>query len=217
VWAEELPSAPAAVVQWSPDGSTVAVLGAADQASLTNFDQFGLPFVDIELIRSDGSTQFVTEEGAIGSFGWNREGDSFAAVVHATDERSDLVTISPDGTQTLVARDAITTIPPAWSPDGKSIIFARASVGTARDGSEGEVNLWIASSSGGDPYQLTDDGAIKLAVSWTAGGSRLLYSRASVDGCEVYSIAVDGTDRQGIANRDALGGCAVSLSQLEGS
>ena len=147
VWAEGLPRSSAPVVQWSPDGASIAVLGSRDPGSVTSFDHFGLPLVDIELIQPDGA-EFVTHGGAIGSFGWSPTGDTFAAVVQVDDENNDLVSIGLDGSERLIAHDAMASVPPSWSPDGSSVVFARASKGVAGDASETDLELWIVPNLG---------------------------------------------------------------------
>ncbi len=59
---------------------------------------------------------------------------------------------------------------PRWSPDDKSIAYQRASAMWADD-------VYVVSSSGGDPRQLTHESKLMGGLAWTDNGS-IIYSSA---------------------------------------
>lgn len=67
--------------------------------------------------------------------------------------------------ETLVA-DTDGAYDPVWSPDGQDIAYVQR-VGEGND-------IWIAPVDGGEPYQLTDFGAI-AEPAWSPDGSQIAY------------------------------------------
>lgn len=57
---------------------------------------------------------------------------------------------------------------PAWSPDGKTIVY--------RSISGGKWELWSVSSEGGTPKQLTNDQGADYQPSWSPDGRWILYA-----------------------------------------
>jgi len=59
----------------------------------------------------------------------------------------------------------------SWSPDGRSLAYARTSSGCARH----RANLWLA-TPGSNPLQITEDFATVANVSWSPDGTRLAFA-----------------------------------------
>ena len=95
---------PGSPVAWSPDGSRIA-------------------FTDgqLHLINADGSDRHNHPTDA-DSVAWSPSGDTL--VIRDSDEIS---LVNPkSGIETWLTSDAggVVTVPPAWSPDGKLLVYA---------------------------------------------------------------------------------------------
>ncbi len=113
--------------------------------------------------------------------------------------------INPDGTGLVQLTHVNTdreqwTGDPAWSPDGSHIAY-EASKGS-------EVRLWIMDADGGHKYQVSHGrpNTFDLLPVYTPDGQRLVFQRfrhlAPARGgfwlATIQSIAIDGSDRQGL-------------------
>lgn len=78
---------------------------------------------------------------------------------------------------------------PAWSPDGKRLVFAR------HRGMS--VFLYVISADGSEERRLTDRDTPEYDASWSPDGTRLAFSLVKVSGTQgdvdVYTIAADGS------------------------
>jgi dipeptidyl aminopeptidase/acylaminoacyl peptidase len=70
---------------------------------------------------------------------------------------------------------------PTWSPDGKSIAFI--------SNLSGRNNIWLVSSDGGWPVQLTVSDQRQTAVAWSPDGKWLAY-QSDYDGDEQWDIFI---------------------------
>jgi Tol biopolymer transport system component len=76
---------------------------------------------------------------------------------------------------------------PAWSPNGRWIVFSRDS---SRPGGEG---LSIVAAAGGKPRRLTDcTSCADIDPTWSPNGHLLLFSREGRASEQLYSIRPDG-------------------------
>lgn len=78
----------------------------------------------------------------------------------------------------------------SWSPDGSRIAFA-----ADRDGN---FDLFIVSSGGGEPVRLTSSPANETQPAWSPDGSRLVF-RSDDDGGGLFTIGIDGSSARRIA------------------
>ncbi len=78
----------------------------------------------------------------------------------------------PNGTpRRLTAGSSVTESAPAWTPDGKSIVYA-----TWVDGEGGDI--YQVDANGGTPRNLTRAPAMYARLNYTPDGSRLVFARA---------------------------------------
>jgi Tol biopolymer transport system component len=75
---------------------------------------------------------------------------------------------------------------PAWSPDGKAIVFV--------SNREGRWNLFRMDADGGDVKQLTDANAFDLNPAWSPDGKRIAFYRRQGDQATLMVIDADGTN-----------------------
>ena len=115
---------------------------------------------------------------------WAPDGERLAYVCTPEANRLELCVVRRDGSgyERLTA-DAAAKLDPAWSPDGKSIVFTRIGAGTATGG---EVALLDVASGA-----ITRLGA-GVDPAWSPDGSRIAF--ASGDG--LFLMNADGSNRR---------------------
>jgi Tol biopolymer transport system component len=104
-----------------------------------------------------------------------------------------LYSIRPDGTGltqlTFLTADQGNASEPAWSPDGKSIVFTRGSADFST------WQIWMMNADGSNLHPLVDDpGSRNFQASFSPDGSRVIFRGCPVDRelCAVYSVKTDG-------------------------
>jgi Tol biopolymer transport system component/DNA-binding winged helix-turn-helix (wHTH) protein len=149
-------------VAWMPDGEELLVAAPAPDG--TSHWVWRLPL-------SGGLPQPVLR----GTESWHAprpspDGTWIAAVRRAPAGPEELVVQPIDGghLRTVARRPAIAA--PRWSPDGKWLAWS----GGWRPDEIGSGGVWICPVEGGDPRQLTVDGAWPA---WERDGKHLLYAR----------------------------------------
>ncbi|MDQ5858076.1 MAG: hypothetical protein M3542_07355, partial [Acidobacteriota bacterium] len=73
---------------------------------------------------------------------------------------------------------------PAWSPDGKQIVFSSERAG--------KWDLWVISSDGGTPRRLTDDFYIDYQSSWSPDGKWIAYGSGTAAKFDLRVIPAAG-------------------------
>lgn len=83
---------------------------------------------------------------------------------------------------------------PALSPDGRSVAYI-----SNRDG---HYNIYVGLVHGGEPVQITHDGAVKARPSWSPDGSTLAYAQINEFGTmDIWEVpALGGSPRKVILN-----------------
>lgn len=86
-----------------------------------------------------------------------------------------------------ITRDALREAAPAWSPDGKTLVFVRY-------GSRGNRStLRLVGADGSNPRQLTS-GNVDLQPSWSPDGRRIVFVRISATyESRIWAVRPDGT------------------------
>ena len=133
----------------------------------------------------DPSGSLVSREGQI----------AFTRVtkINDTEIESDICTIKLDGSE----QRRLTNSPgldgmPAWSPEGKRIVFA-----TDRDG--GNWELYVMDSDGTHQRRLTNTLEENESVpAWSPNGQKIAYS-TGISNPSIWVMDADGSDRRRLA------------------
>ncbi len=87
---------------------------------------------------------------------------------------------------------------PAWSPDGKQIVFVSDIAG--------RTNLWKVNASGGWPIQLTQNDERQYSPVWSPDGKWIVYEQdhAGDELWDLYAIPSDGGEIINLTNTPAI-------------
>lgn len=141
----------------------------------------------LETIKPNGTgrrTLAGTKVWPYGAAAWSPNGRqiAFMRVHKASSETSALYVMRADGTHPKrLTNGRFTEHRPAWSPDGKVIVFERA-ITTGSD-------LFLIRVDGGGLRRLTQLGNA-IAPAWSPDGSTIAFSKAG----ELFLVDVDGTN-----------------------
>jgi tol-pal system beta propeller repeat protein TolB len=115
-------------------------------------------------------------------------------IAYATD--SGIYVLDDVGRSIRVTRHPSDIIP-AWSPDGRQLVYSSHR--------EGRTNLHIVDVITLDTTQLTDDPVEAIRAAWSPDGQTIAYSspRAANGRYDVYAIDVDGTNERKLTDHDA--------------
>jgi Tol biopolymer transport system component len=147
-------------ISWSPDGSQLAFTRREN----------------IWIVNADGSNlHALTQSGpATGNYhpAWSPDGSTIAYWHGSIDSPdggpgdAEIYTIpAAGGHPTRLTHDDVASIEPAWSPDGKLIVYRTAP----------PYNLIVMRADGSDPHQVTPDGMNPSAPAWSPDGSRIAF------------------------------------------
>lgn len=115
-------------------------------------------------------------------FGWSANGALYF------DDNSDLLQMSPDGTEktSVLSDPTAAVIGVSGCPDGRYVILAWAGRGT---GNNNKVNIWRANADGSNPVQLTH-GSADVAPICARDGQWVYYK--DVIGLQIMRVHLDG-------------------------
>ena len=164
---------------WSPDGSRVAFVDAANQ---------------IQIADLAGSRTTVLAWGnTVEEIDWSPAGDKLVAALFTCDAenydcRPDIYTMNLDGSGlTNLTPEALAETGPAWSPDGDRIVFS-----STRDDA---TDLYTIAPDGTDLTNLTADlPGSYFDPDWSPDGSRLVVSEQNPTR-HLITMDVDGGNK----------------------
>jgi TolB protein len=173
---------------WQPDGA--AVLVWVDPGGSGSSMQDGL---DLWLVPVDGSAPHLLGKTLVKRqwVQWNADG-SRLAIVRGTwrgvnDGARTVTVCTTDGTCTPISGADLSTMDPAWSPDGQQLAYV--SKPATQPGPEVRNNkpnwralydartLWIANADGSDAHPVDAAGGGVASPRWARDGARILYVR----------------------------------------
>jgi Tol biopolymer transport system component len=127
---------------------------------------------------------------------------TFAEAVQSPDERpiTDPQSVSSTANPTAAPLDikqlfsTHSVSGPAWSPDGKEIVFTTNTTG--------RLNLWKISSGGGKPVQLSQSDDRELSAAWSPDGQRIAYQQdhGGAETYDVFTISAQGGSSTNLTN-----------------
>jgi Tol biopolymer transport system component len=113
-----------------------------------------------------------------------------------TDGRQQIFVITPDGAgKRRLTQDGKWNYFPAWSPDGKRLAFASNRSGT--------LQIWVMQAGGGNPTQLTTQGA-SVAPAWSPDGKRLTFASNRTGRTEIWVMESDGSHQRQLTATPAI-------------
>jgi Tol biopolymer transport system component len=190
---------------WSPDGRRLAFVAPGD---LRN--EKGYRYSQIFIVNRDGSgrRQLTREEYSVDKPSWAPDGEriagtSFDGIFTMNADGSGLRTVSTAGADEQ-------DLDPAWSPDGRQIVFTR----TRSDLNTNDV--WVMNTDGSGRRRIAKFAA---QPAWSPDGKRIAFVNGPVwscdpDGCYDYGLTAVATVSPGGGRKHFL---TPPLERLGGS
>lgn len=183
---------------WSPDGKRIAF--ARGSASVPGVSLFSITSKGdglTELLSENGLLQATQDGSDLGGLSWSPDGTSLA--FHAIDLWVPSVFVMPvaergascpDGPNTCwlppISKVVEQGVEPAWSPDGKSLVFA------TYDG------VWIVASDGSNLRRLVSSRSASDPV-WSSTGDVIAISIGDAE-ADIFTIRPDGSELRAVTN-----------------
>ena len=202
--------------QWSPDGSRIAFMAERDKGNqIWLISPFG-----------GEAEKLTSEENGVAGFRWSPDSKRLAYITRDTPkdkaerekkkkDKFDTIVVEQGFTYShlwaihveskdkkRVTDGAFTVDSPQWSPDGKWIAFVRSSNGAhespyAELAPDRNTDIYLISSDGGTPRQLTQNPASDSNPRWSPDGKWLAYTanndaKSWTAKTEVMLIATEG-------------------------
>jgi len=168
---------------WSPDGTRIAFASNRGGSSA------------IYVMRADGTHLRRISPAASFTPAWSPDGRTIAFSSSArTPENPEIYTVRPDGTglrRLTFTKGGIDTLGddswPAWSPDGKRIVFSSNRTGNGE--------LWIMNADGRRRQRLAGlPGHDDWAPAYSPEGTRIAFhSLGAGGGAQLYTVRPDGS------------------------
>jgi TolB protein len=118
---------------------------------------------------------------------------------------TDIYVVNGDGTQLRnLTNSAAADNWPAWSPDGKQVVFATQN---------GDYDLYIVNADGTDLRALTDNTVDDRYPQWSQDGTRILYTSYPDGPGRIYVVNVDGTAPRPIVDITMWGRQGLSANE----
>lgn len=206
---------------WSPDGKRIAFHASASGTGAPTRVEPGAPASDSDIFVADvdgllkkrGTPHNLTKSpGSIDDDAdWSPDGRRIVYTSRAVtgrgsnavnDPSAEIFVINADGSGSpvrLTANDEEERAP-AWSPDGKRILYV------ARKGGP-DFELCVMNADGTGQTQLTDNAVGDLTSSWSLDGRQITFHRIVSPGrFQLFTIGADGTGETQLTDTVGLNG-----------
>jgi CubicO group peptidase (beta-lactamase class C family) len=184
----EDPSSEWGSVAFSPDGARI--LFASNRTG------------DDELfaMNADGSgvAQITRSPGVDGFPSWSPDGQRIAFVSIRSGVRA-IYTASRDGSNVVMLTEGLLA---AWSPNGTAIAYSRE-----RQGSSGDLDLWVMGDDGSNQRRLTDRDGDELWPTWSPDATKVAFTAEG-------EIGIVDVERGSVNDLDLNIGASVDPDRL---
>jgi TolB protein len=155
---------------WSPSGR---------QLAYTTVDGY------LTLVAADGSAARTIADHVF-QVAWSPTGNLLAVSGSIGGGREGIVLMNPDGSgaRKLTEAAAGLSADPAWSPDGRQIVFS-----TTRSG---HSDIWIMNADGSNQRPLLATAASRMNPIWSPDGRLVAYE----SGGDIWTVHADGSRRR---------------------
>ncbi|MDQ1523137.1 MAG: TolB protein, partial [Pyrinomonadaceae bacterium] len=186
---------------WSPDGRKIA---------FTRHDTYGDSNIYVMNADGSGQTRLTDNPYEDVSPAWSPDGQKIAYASESPASVPPLTyfevfTINADGTgrtritNTQTPSQVSHADQPAWSPDGRKIVFASNRSNTGGGGGE----LYVVNADGSNEVRLTNDSTDDSLPTWSPDGQKIAFTRYinnSSNDPEIFVINADGTGMSNLSN-----------------
>ena len=191
---------------WSPDGTRIVFMSDRDGPVPKGG---GLPTFEIYVMDADGGNQqrLTNHPRHDGNPAWSPDGkriaftsdrDGHVHAIHGWPTSEIYVMDANGGNQQGLTNNLNDDRQPAWSPDGKRIVFS-----AERDGHfiADFVNfeIYLMDANGGNQQRLTENRKNDWFPSWSPDGERIAFSsdrKGDFVNFEIYLMDADGGNQQ---------------------
>ncbi|NIR53141.1 protein kinase [candidate division KSB1 bacterium] len=178
--------------QWSPDGTRIAFLRSQGGNTTINvIPALGGVEKGVAEPRPSPVAFSPAAPGiATGSPAWSPNGEQIAYV------RGNEIFVQPlNGNQSRKITEAFLPHSLNWSPDGTLLAFVSGNpefvFGTVTFANIAPSSIYVVSSKGGKPIQVTDNNAINVSPVWMPDSRHLLFVSNQDGSLDVYQVRLD--------------------------
>ncbi|MEO6213173.1 MAG: hypothetical protein ABIP65_06055 [Vicinamibacterales bacterium] len=208
---------------WSPDSRSIAFHASASGTGLPATPYPGSATVDSDIfivnlrdwMENKAKPRNITNNPSTidDDPDWSPDGRTIIFTSHAaTDDyrnapSAEIYTLSADGTGTpkALTSNKDEERAPAWSPDGKRIVFS------CRRGGKPDFDICVMNADGTGEVRLTDSPLGDLTPSWSPDGGKIVFTRLKGKGLGMWDLWVvnaDGTGESQLTNSAGYTGFA---------
>jgi Tol biopolymer transport system component/DNA-binding winged helix-turn-helix (wHTH) protein len=166
---------------WSPDGTSIAFVRTTE----------GVTGIFVVPALGGSERRIVNDAVGLGHFiqlGWSPDGKRIVYSRYGATGAQQIFTVNLD---TLVSQPLAPeptcwdAAEPAYSPDGSQIAFVCTSSGAVYD-------IYVASITDGRLHRLASMSGDAQGLTWSADGSRIIFSNDTGDGGTLWALTLDG-------------------------
>jgi TolB protein len=195
---------------WSPDGLSIAFHASVSGSGLPANPYPGSATLDSDIFvvnvrdvleKKSAPRNLTNNPAAIDDDpDWSPDGKTIIFTSHATNDNhtnavtAEIYAIEANGgkPRALTSNDHEERAP-AWSPDGKQIVFC------CRRGAKPDFDICVMNADGSGEKKLTDSPLGDLTPSWSPDGSKIVFHRPKVGGRGLWDLWVVNADGTGEA------------------